>query len=200
MSASSRYNSKGWWIVRVGIAILLLSSPVIEANDDNEEEKAPIIVSTEFLNACTFGDVAQVKDLLEQHPDWIKRGRSEQGETCLHVAGIQGQAAVTQLVLEQGADPNVRTSFAQGLRMHPLSWNVYGGHVETAQVLLEKGANVNLDFDSMGQPPTKVTALDICTQIMENNDAEMFVKMKELLLQYGAKLYSELNNDNDPEL
>jgi ankyrin repeat protein len=33
------------------------------------------------------------------------------GETCLHLAAIPGSNAVTKLLLEAGADPNVRTTF-----------------------------------------------------------------------------------------
>eukprot|EP00547_Thalassionema_nitzschioides_P000402 CAMPEP_0194202348 /NCGR_PEP_ID=MMETSP0156-20130528/2396_1 /TAXON_ID=33649 /ORGANISM="Thalassionema nitzschioides, Strain L26-B" /LENGTH=198 /DNA_ID=CAMNT_0038927815 /DNA_START=56 /DNA_END=652 /DNA_ORIENTATION=+ len=180
------------WKIIFGISFLL-NACFIEAND---EDKSPI-VSTEFLNACTFGDVKQVEEALEENRSWA-HGRSSQGETCLHVAGIQGQAAITKLVLEKGGDPNVRTTFPQGLRMHPLSWNAYAGHVETAKVLLENGASVNLDFDSMGQPQAKVTVLDIVTQILDtdsNADVEKFVGMKELLLKHGAKLYSELEQE-----
>lgn len=78
--------------------------------------------------------------------------------------------------------------------MHPLSWNVYGGHVDNIRLLLEHGANANLDFDSMGQPPKPVTALDVLLELQKAEQGdERFLKMEELLKTYGAKTMQELN-------
>jgi hypothetical protein len=175
--------------------------------------------------------------------------RTENGETCLHLAGIRGFTSVTKLLLEHGADPNVRTTYEmvrpkgcthlkyslycilgfappiflkdrlgcffffffwfdhpkqsivflcvclceQGLRMHPLSWNIYGGHVDNAALLLEYGADVNADFDSMKKEDGAVTSLDIVLQLQDNEQGdERFVQLEKLLRQHGAKTMAEL--------
>jgi len=177
-----------------------------------QEPEDAVLVSPDFLQACTEGDVDKVNTFLQEHPTW-KDGRSEQGETCLHVAGIFGRSQVTQRLLERGADPNVRSTFEYGLRMTPLSWNAYAGHVETARVLLEVGrADVNMEFDAMGQstdgPTQYVTCYDVVLEILktyEGDDSqvdprkESFLAMKELLESYGAKTYDSIRKEKEGE-
>ena len=132
------------------------------------------------------------------------------GETCLHLAGIPGSATITAELIQRGADPNVRSTFYKGLRMHPLSWNVYGGHVEAVKVLLNNGADVNLDYDDPAYDGTKITVLDTVQTMLdsrEEKDAEKeaffqrFEQIKEMLLEKGAKKYSDLSlKDDDREL
>jgi ankyrin repeat protein len=143
--------------------------------------------------ACTEGKIDALKAMLAVHPSWVHR-RSEQGESCLHVAGILGQQEVTSLVLNAGGDPNIRSTFALGLRMHPLSWNVYHGHVGNVRRLLQGGANVNLDVDHMSNKGTAVTVLDIVEEIMQNTaqqDPRMdqYRQLYQLLLEHGAMRY-----------
>ena len=83
--------------------------------------------------------------------------------------------------------------------MHPLSWNVYGGHYESIKLLLESGAQVNADVDS--GDGVKITVLDICDKFLESNtdddgensQMERFQKVRKLLLQHGAKTFAEEN-------
>ena len=115
----------------------------------------------------------------------------------MHLTGIYGYAPVTKYLLEQGADPNIRSTYAEGLRMHPLSWNVYGGHLENIELLLKYGANVNLDFDGMGGTGA-VTALDVTLQLQQNEQGDdRFTKMETLLRKFGAKTMEELKQTNE---
>lgn len=68
----------------------------VETKEDNVDEKAAQlpptpselwIVPEEFLTACTEGDTAGVQAFLKANPDFVN-GRSADGETCLHVAGM----------------------------------------------------------------------------------------------------------------
>eukprot|EP00527_Entomoneis_sp_CCMP2396_P008052 CAMPEP_0198154584 /NCGR_PEP_ID=MMETSP1443-20131203/68675_1 /TAXON_ID=186043 /ORGANISM="Entomoneis sp., Strain CCMP2396" /LENGTH=224 /DNA_ID=CAMNT_0043821265 /DNA_START=116 /DNA_END=790 /DNA_ORIENTATION=+ len=203
-------------LLLLSVSSVAAAAAATAAHDDDNDENKMILVSTEFLDACTEGKVEIVKDMLQQNPTWVK-GTSPDGETCLHVAGIYGQAAVTQAVLQhEGADPNTRTTYEKGLRMHPLSWNVFAGHVDTAKVLLEHGADVNLDFDAGGGSNTStttiITAMDVVNQILganandnENDGSgssgmEPFQKMKALLQSYNGKTWVELQAAKDKEL
>ena len=78
--------------------------------------------------------------------------------------------------------------------MTPLSWNVYGNHVENCRLLLEHGAQVNADFDYTSSQTGKltVTVLDIVHMISRGAKDE-FEEMEELLLKYGAKTFKELS-------
>ena len=201
------------WVTSVVLLFgCLVRSAAVQAASETDAE--PVIVSADFLQACTEGQVQKVEALLQEHPEWVN-GRSEQGETCLHVAGIYGQPAVSRLLLEKGADPNIRSTFEYGLRMTPLSWNVYAGHVENARVLLDYGkADVNMDFDFMGppgDPPRLLTCYDVILEILESfqgdgGDAkqEAFMDMKALLESFNAKTYKELQKQQqaaeEPEL
>jgi hypothetical protein len=159
-----------------------------------------------FLEACTHGDVEQVRKDLLAHPSYAT-GRSPQGETCLHVAGIEGQPEVTRIILAAGGDPNTRSTSSHGQRMHPLSWNTYGGHVEVVKILLEKGANVNLDIDwPVNGSKAKATCLDILDTILpkerptegkELTDTQKYYDLMDLLIENGGKRYSDLETDSE---
>jgi ankyrin repeat protein len=185
----------------------LLCMVIAQAEDSAPKELESTFV--DFLDACTSGRVDQVRVLLDAHPAWIHE-RSESGETCLHVAGIYGQAMATALLLERGADPNVRSTFAKGLRMTPLAWNAYAGNVATLQVLLDHSdILVNLDFDAMGaatDPPRKVTAYDVASEILDQFGEEdqadpryqSYADTKELLKRYGGQRFADLLTSGSP--
>lgn len=85
--------------------------------------------------------------------------------------------------------------------MHPLSWNVYAGHLENIRLLLEHGADVNLDFDSMGQPPNPVTVLDVLYELQKAEQGDQrFTEMETLLKKNGAKTLTELQQEKLDEL
>lgn len=126
------------------------------------------------------------------------------------MTGIYGKSDVTKFLLDSGADPNIRSTYSEGLRMHPLSWNVYGGHLENIQLLLQYGADVNLDFDGMGQSndddndndndtsSLTVTAMDVTLQLTKNEAGDdRFVQLEALLRSYGGKTIKELNEDTN---
>ncbi|KAG7373155.1 ankyrin repeat domain protein [Nitzschia inconspicua] len=177
------------WTIKICLVILFFTLPDLYNVVVIAQEHS--IPPQEFFFACSGGDVEKVKNALADHPDWV-HARTENGETPLHLTGIYGHDQITKLLLEHGADPNARSTFEKGLRMHPLSWNVYGGHLENIRLLLEHGADVNLDFDSMvGAVP--VTALDVLLQLQhaEKGD-ERFLQMETLLEKFGAKTMEEV--------
>mmetsp|Transcript_7777 Transcript_7777/g.22888 ORF Transcript_7777/g.22888 Transcript_7777/m.22888 type:complete len:178 (-) Transcript_7777:304-837(-) len=137
----------------------------------------------------------------------LAKAATKEGETGLHLVAISGKAGIARALLDAGASPNVRTTFDGGLRMHPLSWNVYAGHHEIVDMLLNGGARVNDDFDLRPDSDEKVTVLDIAERLSSaagSNDggegkAESDEKPTpfditwELLLKRGAKPYKELH-------
>ena len=145
----------------------------------------------DFYLLCSGGQDKEIAKLLAENPEWV-HAKTKDSEHCLHLAGIQGFPKVTKLFLEKGADPNVRSNPDVGLRMTPLSWNVYGNHVENCKLLLEYGADVNADFDQAHKgKKEKITVLDLF-QLISQGAKEEFVALQELLTKYGAKTYKEL--------
>ena len=89
-------------------------------------------------------------------------------------------------------------SITQGLRMHPLGWNVYGGHADNVELLLKYGASVNADFDSMDKSQGPVTSMDIALQLKsseEDGEDERFVQIESILRKYGGKTIQEVRNE-----
>jgi len=194
------------WVV--GCFLVLVATvtntfaPVRGNADESSNDSA--VLPMAYLEACTEGNIEYVKQSLKDNPDWLN-GQSPQGESCLHLTGIKGQTQVTKFLLEAGADANIRTSFELGQRMTPLTWNVYGGHVENARLLLEHGADVNIDIDwpNSDNADKIATPLDMILEILPTSrdhqpdevppELEKYYNMKILLEENGAKRYADLS-------
>lgn len=95
-----------------------------------------------LIYAAGEGDSATVAALLGG-PDGPRHLRevSKDGETALHVACIRGDAATVRALIAAGADVDATTPDGETMRMTPLMWCTYHGHVEAAAMLLEAGAD-----------------------------------------------------------
>ena len=178
------------WTIRIAFYVLFVTLPDLCEYVLAEEDPGP-----DFFNACSSGDTNFITKALEEHPNWVN-AYTENGETCLHLTGIFGHSDVTKTLLEKGAEPNIRSTYEKGLRMHPLSWNVYGGHVDNIKLLLEHGADVNLDFDSMKSDNAIVTSLDVLLELLKNEAGdERFVAIEKVFEQHGAKTMKQIRNE-----
>ena len=175
------------WSIQIASLILFLTLSDLYTLVAAQEE-----AGVDFFNACSGGDTSLVTKSLKEHPDWAN-AYTQNGETCLHLTGIYGHSEVTKILLNKGADPNIRSTYEKGLRMHPLSWNVYGGHLGNIELLLEAGADINLDFDSMGAVTTPVTSLDVIQELLQREEGdERFVAIEKVFSKYGAKTMEEV--------
>ena len=106
----------------------------------------------DLFEAVRAGDTEKVKALLQADPK-LAEARTEDGSTALHLAALEGQAAVAQLLLASGAHVNAR-----GLREEtPLHMAMYDGHREVAEVLLASHAEVNAR-NTAGETPLHLAA------------------------------------------
>jgi uncharacterized protein len=137
----------------------------------------------DICTAAHLGDVERVRSLLDQDPSLANR-TSEYvtyyigSGTPLPNAAARGHIGVVSLLLDRGADPNLREE-GVAPHGHALYSAVYNGHLELARLLLERGAYVNAQVESSGD------ALSIA---LMKSDA----KMVELLCAYGAARPVEL--------
>jgi ankyrin repeat protein len=66
--------------------------------------------------------------------------RNPEGDTCLHIASIRGDARAVQILLDSGLDPNSRGDMGNT----PLHYAVFRKHAAIIQILLARGASANL--------------------------------------------------------
>src|SRR5262245_42124717 len=85
--------------------------------------------------AARQGDVAAVRKLLDEGVP--VDAKSRYGATALSFASHKGQLEVVKLLLERGADPDVKDRFYGST---PLSWAAESGSLEIARLLVDRGA------------------------------------------------------------
>src|SRR5262245_11577027 len=91
----------------------------------------------EFLRACQIGDVNALRELLPIDPS-LARERVAGGTTGLHQATRHPDAL--RLLLEHGADPNLRDTGDDASALHFAAAN---GNLESVRILLDAGADVH---------------------------------------------------------
>lgn len=202
LQRSRRSQPLSLWIA---IAVLLIHTIIVPQSSPIHvlpaaAATAPTDENTSYFHACSGGNADIITTLISSDPT-IVNSVTKDGEHGLHLVAISGDLAIAAMLLENGADPNVRTTFEHGLRMHALAWNTYYGRHDIVGALLERGADVNADFDSMAEGAPAVTVLDVVEQIlgtMEEGDEETlarFGKTLAVLVKHGAKHYGDLSSD-----
>ncbi|XP_025055158.1 BRCA1-associated RING domain protein 1 isoform X2 [Alligator sinensis] len=84
--------------------------------------------------------VTQSPSLSKKYPDQsTTTKRNHKGETLLHIASIKGDLTAVELLLKNGADPNVKDHAG----WTPLHEACNHGHKEVVELLLQHGALVN---------------------------------------------------------
>lgn len=110
----------------LALSVLLAAThPAVAADDPGDA----------LRRAASAGDLAKVKELLAAGVD--VNSANAYGGTALAFATDKGHTAVVELLLERGADPNVKDRFYKST---PLGWAVQKGHAGIVKALLAKGA------------------------------------------------------------
>lgn len=124
-----------------------------------------------YFAACAAGDVDSLRAMLHDEPD-LARERNQNGATGLHLA-VRHPAAL-RLLLEHGADPNVRESGDNALPLHLAAG---GGPLESVRALLDAGSDVHGSGDAH--------RMDVigCATIFDEARRDVV----ELLVQRGAR-------------
>ena len=146
----------------------------LAAATSTEEATTVADDNSEFFRTCSDGNYEKFQSLLSTNPSLI-HATTKDGEHCLHLVAISGSTQIARTLLEQGADPNIRSTWKNGLRMHPLSWNTFYGRYEIIELLLDHGADIEADFDLGGSVKDektgeleKVTVLDVVEKILSS--------------------------------
>ncbi len=101
---------------------------------------APSDALSSLLDAAGKGDVDRVAAILDAHPDLIdQRGALPANNglrTALHFGS--GHEAIVRLLLERGADPNIRD---EGDHAYPIHFAAERGDLSVVKLLVEHGAD-----------------------------------------------------------
>ena len=133
----------------------------------NQEEKLKWEIGT------LFNDFMRIKYLVDE--------KDPSGETKLHKASKSGLVEEVEMLLELGADANIKNKNHETC-LHLATKN---GFPEVAEILLQNGAEVN------AQNRDKLTPLHFAS--WNGNDA-----IAEILLQHGANVNAKTGEGQDP--
>tara|TARA_B110000208_G_scaffold156904_1_gene190418 strand:- start:1310 stop:1912 length:603 start_codon:yes stop_codon:yes gene_type:complete len=151
------------------VAALLLSAMFPSAIAST----TPTALDRKLFDACGRGKLKVVLKLLK---DGARADMAfEEGETALHVAGIQGVPGIAQALLAAGADPNARATGEHSLDFAPLHWWVYSSmpaesRASGISALLRAGADPSaVVYDEQG---AQRTAVDIVESLLSAQEGD----------------------------
>lgn len=137
----------------------------------------------DICTACYIGDIERVRELLREDAGLANRPSDYVtyyacSGTPIRNAAAGGHIEIVRLLLEHGADPNLREEGIAPLG-HALHMAVCNGYREIVELLLEHGAHPNVPVES---------SADTLSAAMRNGDQEMV----KLLASRGAARSMEL--------
>ncbi len=168
----------------IGTASQLLKSGV-DVNKQNQSGRTPLHL------AIWWGCIDMVEYLLLQEDIDIHIKEHSYGATPLHFSVSESQPEATKLLLEHDIT-GIDVKDYKGAT--PLFYASCFGELQSAKILIEKGANVNIVsnwyapsfFANKLKMAKKSTALDMAYRYIDDKP------MIKILLENGAKRYREL--------
>jgi ankyrin repeat protein len=175
----------------IASSLVLILSFLTFAQDSNEA----------FFAAARKGDVAAVKAFLDKGID--VNAKTHYGATALAYACDKGHTELVKLLLERGADPNVRDTFYNAT---PMSWAAPKGYTEIVKSLIEKGAKEKGDALDVGVEKGSVELVKLVldkgdvpastlTKALSKAEAAKQAEIVDLLKKAGAKPFENLGED-----
>lgn len=160
----------------VAVAFALCLAAVLAAylwpRETHERGERPADAAEEeggLLAAVERGDVETAAVVLSADPTEANAARAESGDRPLNRAAARGDAAMVELLLQNGARADARGAGGST----PLHDAVRGGHLDAADRLLQAGAKVDARDDE------NMTPLLLAVRLPD-------VSLARLLLQNGA--------------
>jgi hypothetical protein len=149
-------------------------STTTDATEDPRPLRPPSPTSTPLWHAVDCGFNGLVEHLI------ITQGVNAKHsfEAPLHLASIRGMFDIARLLLDHGADVNIR----DGTDWTPLHFASIKGDIEVAQLLLERGAILNAQSIS-GYFPLQLASVDVhfeAVRLLLDHGADMSIKAEGL--------------------
>ncbi|KAJ1558916.1 hypothetical protein HK096_005506, partial [Nowakowskiella sp. JEL0078] len=135
-SSESTSSTSSEVTILVESEIYMGAEDIIDSSLSTEEKRTKI--SKLFIRSASNGDVAQVREFLEEFEKWVDIDSQDvDGTTALVYASCFGHSDVAYLLLEHNAKPDERDKHG----WTPLMWAVSNGHEQVARILIEGGAS-----------------------------------------------------------
>ncbi len=143
-----------------------------------------------FLGACALGDEACARLVLDANPGLLETLASSERDVFLHAAAAGRVEAVRALAAFGLGDATERSDGGT-----PLHWAAWNGRVATVQVLLERGAPVNVRDRRFGSTPLAWAAHGSKYCRAADDD---YIAVIDLLLEAGVDRALTYNNWGEP--
>jgi ankyrin repeat protein len=138
---------------------------------------------TELHSAAIYGDIQQVKKLIDDGAD--KNARDDSGCTPLHRAAERGYVEIVKILLAAGANKDANDNYGRTPLHHITGMqDATDKHVEIVRILIDAGANKDAQ-DNYGRTPLHSAAEQgntECAKMLIDNGAN-----KEAVDNYGVK-------------
>jgi hypothetical protein len=186
------------------IPISIVVFATIEAIDEQVNVRASPGDAENLWVAARDNDIASLKEFLETVED-IDAGDPQHQLPPLNWAALNGSTEAATLLIEEGADVNVRS----GDQSTPLSHAAFTRQAELVNLLLSKDATINPVNDYQATPLDNVDAgwetvgwlsKTLGLSIEEERFSSDQEKVANLLRQNGGKHHGQLNGAESLEL
>lgn len=153
---------------------------VVEVEPANGEDTRTLIDPGALPLAAQSQDMDELTSLLDQGADVNSTDAS--GATALHWAANKNNYDMAVLLIEKGADPDIKDS---SFGATPINWAAFDGSLDIVMLLAESGADINTQ-NMWGNTP------------LHNAITQNDIAMVEYLIGQGADMTVMNNNGETP--
>ena len=120
-------------------------SPLLHAKYNAKDDLVPIlreaVPALDFFEACAVGEAARVAELVDADPALV-HALAPDGFTGLTLAAFFAHADVVRVLLDRGADPNLRARH-EHIQVMPIHAAAAGNDTEVVRLLVDAGAELD---------------------------------------------------------
>ena len=181
--------------VLVALALMVTVLVVISCGGGSKKISSSKIVtpSVDLLTAIDKEDISVIKQHIDSGTNLndypIPTGLPLEGAEPLTLAVLKGNSEIVQLLLDNGADIEIKAKDKNGGR--PLHWAAFFQQEEIVSLLIQSGANVN-SLDANGLTPLDSATYMKLTVMNDSEKLENIMRVIEILARNGGKSASDL--------